>query len=391
MIVRTSVALGCSALLSAQTTWIVNASGGVGVHFSDLASAVANAVDGDTILCQTPTFGESLGGFTTNKALTIVGDANGVPLTTLGVPIQIVGLPAGKTFRMAGFQAVIDGELRIGLQNCAGRVELDNLQAREPDLFFPTAPAIDISNCASVAMRDIVDFGLPAVRVQSSRVLLTCCRLGITRINLGGGPCLWATNADIDIVQPEFQTAGLGPASGGGYAAIFATNSVLRVGGDHQALVSGGPPLSASGGSAIVANGGTVTIDPAVALAAGTGSPLIAGSATLVTAPVVGTWITTPSQAGQPLALRTTAPSASIVWQALGLPAAITATPWGTLGIDVAAGPAFFPPLVATGAGVANQLVVPPSLPRGQAFASQAVVWDGGTLSFGAPVVFVVQ
>jgi hypothetical protein len=137
--------IGSSAALPAQTTWIVNASGGPGVHFSDLAPAVAAAADGDTIVCQHPTFGDSLNGFTTNKELTIVGDANGVPLTTLVVPIQIVGLPAGKRFRMAGFQAIIDGELRIGVQNCAGEVTFDNLQARQPDFGFPTTPAIDIA------------------------------------------------------------------------------------------------------------------------------------------------------------------------------------------------------------------------------------------------------
>lgn len=166
------VAYGCCAALAAQTTWTVNSTPGAGAQFQSLAAAVATAADGDVIVCQQPTFGESLGGFTTNKGLTIVGDANGVPLTTLATPIQVVGLPAGSTFRMAGFQSIQDGELRIVLQNCAGRVELDNLQARSPDFFFPSGPAIVVDQCASVVLRDVVDFGTPAVRVDSSRVVL---------------------------------------------------------------------------------------------------------------------------------------------------------------------------------------------------------------------------
>ena len=200
------VALGCSAALVAQTTWTVNASPGSGAQFHSLAAAVAVAADGDVIVCQHPMFGESLGGFTTNKGLTIVGDAHGVPLTTLATPIQVVGLPAGSTFRMAGFQSIQDGELRIVLQNCAGRVELDNLQARSPDFFFPSGPAIVVDQCASVVLRDVVDFGTPAVRVDSSRVVLSSCWLGLTRISVGGGPCVEANNAEVDVVQPVFRT-----------------------------------------------------------------------------------------------------------------------------------------------------------------------------------------
>lgn len=386
------VVAGSAGAVLAQTTWIVNASGGPGVHFTDLATAVAAAVDGDTIACQHPTFGESLGGFTTAKGLTIVGDANGVPLTTNGAPIQVVGLPAGRTFRMAGFQAVIDGELRIVLQNCAGQVELDNLQAREPDWFFPSTPAIDITNCASVVLQDVVDFGVPAVRVVGSQVVLNHCWLGVTRILVGGGPGLCATNATVDVVQPNFHTAGLQQAPGVGYAAITATNSVLRLAGDAAAWVSGGPPFSATGGSAIVANGGTVTIDPAVTLAAGTGQPLCAGSATFVTARVPATWTATVARPGQPLAFSSMAPAGAAVWQALGLPGPLTGTPLGVLGLDPGTHFVFFPVAVASGtAPVTNATVVPAALPRGQAFASQAVVWDGSSLQIGAVVTFVVQ
>ena len=379
------------APLAAQTTWIVNADGGPGVQFTTLAAAVAAAADGDTIVCQQPLFGTSLGGFTTSKGLTIVGDHNGVPLTTIATPIQILGLPAGRTFCMAGFQAVIDGELRIGVHNCLGRVELDNLQAREPDWFFPTTPAIDIANSASVVLRDVVDFGTPAVRVQSSRVVLTTCWLGMTRTDLGGGPCLWTDGAEVDIVQPNFRTGGLVQSPTAAWAAIASTNSVLRVAGLGTSLVSGGPPGSATGGSAIVANGGSVTIDPAVVLTSGVGSPLVTGTASFVTARVLATWTTVPARPGQLLVFATTAP-AGAVWLALGVPGPLTATTLGSLGIDAGAGYAMFGVQTTSGLLPVMHLVpVPPSLPLGQAFAAQSLSWDGSSLQLGAPVTFVVQ
>lgn len=379
------------APLAAQTTWIVNADGGAGVHFSNLPAAVVAAVDGDTIVCQQPTYGSSLGGFTTGKALTILGDVAGVPLTTGVVPIQIVGLPAGRTFRMAGFQVVIDGELRITVQNCVGNVVLDNLQAREPDFFFPTTPAIDIVNCTSVALRDVVDFGVPAVRVTASRVVLTSCWLGVTRIGLGGGPCLQANGADIDIVQPNFRTAGMLAAPNVPYPAIESTNSQLRLAGSATAIVSGGPPLSATGGSAVVANGGSVTLDANVTLAAGVGQPVTTGSAPFFTRPVPASWTQMAAVPGQPLVFSSTAAAGSAVWLALGASGPQVSTPIGWLGLQPT-GYGLFPVAIASGVlPVTNLAVVPPALPRGQAFAAQAVVWDGVSLQLGAPVAFVVQ
>lgn len=387
----TTVCTVLLAPLAAQTTWIVNASGGAGVHFTDLAPAVAAAADGDTIRCQHPLFGESLNGFTTNKGLTIVGDGNGVPLTTLTAPIQVVGLPAGRTFRLAGFQAVLDGELRIVLQNCQGHVEIDNVAAREPDFVFPTTPAIDIAGCTSVVLREVVDFGTPAARIDASRVVLVGCWLGLTRIDLGGGPCLWATNAEVDVVQPRFRTGGLQQAPGFGWPAITATNSVLRVAGQGPAVVSGGPPGSATGGSAIVAIGGSVTVAPTVTLLAGLGQPLTAGTATFATVVVPATWSST-AHPGNLVTFFTMAPAGAAVWLALGPSAPLVATPLGTLGIDAAAGYAMFPPQTSSGvAPVLGIAVVPPTLPVGQSFAAQAVVWDGAALRLTTPVTVVVQ
>lgn len=377
--------------LPAQATWTVNASPGSGAQFQSLAAAVAAAADGDVIVCQQPMFGESLGGFTTNKGLTIVGDAFGVPLTTLGAPIQVVGLPAGSTFRMAGFQSVQDGELRIVLQNCAGRIELDNLQARSPDFFFPAGPAIDIAQCASVVLREVVDFGTPAVRVDSSRVVLSSCWLGITRIGVGGGPCLSASNAEVDVVQPVFRTGGLSAGVGAGWPAIAASNSVVRIGGVAGAIVSAGPSSSPTGGVAIVANAGAVRVDPAVALVAGLGQPVVAGTAAFVAAATPATWSASPAIAGQTLTIPTSAPAGAVAWLAVGSPLSLTTVALGTLGVDPATAVVLPGALVPAGGRLTTAIALPAALPRGAAFAAQAVVWAGGSLVLAAPVAFVVQ
>lgn len=64
----------------AQTTWIVNAGSGPGVNFTSLATAVATAANGDTMGVQSPPLLQAVGGFTTDKGLTIVGARGGVPL-----------------------------------------------------------------------------------------------------------------------------------------------------------------------------------------------------------------------------------------------------------------------------------------------------------------------
>ena len=372
----------------AQTTWVVNASGGPGVHFTTLAAAVAAATDGDTIRVQHPSMGQPVTGFTTNKGLTIVGESGDVPLVTTGpgfaAPIEIVGLPAARRFRMAGFLVPLAGELRIRVQNCAGQVHLENLHAREPDWSFPTTPAIDISGSASVTLRDVENFGAPAVGVDTSTVLLVSCQLGVTSVGLGGGPCLSATNSTVDVSQPLFQT---------GWSAdcITLLNSDLRLGGSISAVVSGGS-VPWWPGTPIATQGGSVTLDPAVQLLASpAASPTVTGTATVTVTSVPASW-TGHAIPGQVLSITSTALAGSFVFQALGVPGLPVVTPFGTAGLDLAGPIAFFAPvLVPAGGEVTNQVLIPPALPLGSAHATQSLVLAGTTLSLGLPCTFVVH
>lgn len=364
------------AALPAQTTWIVNAAGGPGVHFTALAPAVAAAAPGDTILVHAGPFLEGGEPFVTNKGLTIVGVGGQVPIwTTATQPIEVNGLPAGQTFRMAGFHRVSNGEIGVRLTNCVGAVHLENLRAREPDWVFPNTAAVAIDNCASVTMRAVDTFGYPAVQITNSGVVMTSCRLGITHIGLGGGPCLQATNSAVDLVMPRFDAAWHP-------YAITATGSQLRIAGTGAALVVGGSPIS------VVANGGAVAIDPRVVM----GSTPVAGSAVVTFGPLAASFPTANATPGATWAVTTTAAPGWTIFQAFGAPGLLQTSPLGSLGIDPLQPYAFFPAAVVPAAGVVtNTLSIPLGMARGSAWATQAVVWDGVTLSLGAPATFVVQ
>lgn len=374
-----------AALLSAQQTFVVNAGGGPGVNFTSLPPAVAAATDGDTIVVQAGPFGEGAVPFTTNKGLTIVGQGGAVPIyTSPSQRVQITGLPAGRSFRMVGFARIGDGPIEIDVTNCVGDVHLETLVAREPDFFFPTTASITITNCVSVTLREVVNFGAPAVRIDNSIAVLSQCELGLTRIGLGGGPGLVAATSLVDIVQPLFRTGGTGSQ-----ACVTATNSNLRFVGDGAALVSGGP--AAFGGTAVVSNGGTLVVDPAVGVVAGGGQPAYSGSTVPQFAIGDATWASA-AAAGQSLTLTTRSEPSAVAVVALGAPGPLTPTALGLLGID-AAQPYVFaaPAVIAAGGTTALAVAVPPALPRGSAFAAQPVVVTSTALRIGLPATFVLR
>lgn len=377
--------LASAAALLAQQTYLVNAGGGPGVHFASLPDAIAAAADGDTIVVQAGPFGEGAEPFRTNKGLTIVGQGGGVPIwTSPGQRLVIDGLPAGRSFRMVGFTRPSNGPIDVEVANCAGSVHLEGLVAREPDWFFPTTPSIMITNCASVTLREIVAFGAPAVRVDNSRVLLSQCELGLTRLGLGGGQCLVANTAQVDVVQPMFRTGGNGQAP-----CVAATNCEMRLVGDSMALVSGGSALW--GSTAVLCNGGSLVVDPAIVVLGGGGQAVYSGSTAPRFAIGAATW-STAAFGGQNVLLTTRSEPSAWVYLALGAPGQLTATANGVLGIDVGLPFGFAAPAVVPAGGTtALGLAVPGGMALGSAFTAQAVVFGSTGLQLGLPVTFVVR
>ena len=369
----------------AQTTWTVNAGGGA--QFTSLAAAVAAAAPGDTILVQQPAMLEAVVGFTTDKGLTIVGEGGAVPIATGATPIEVVGLPAGQRFRMAGFTQIQNGELRVRVQNCQGDVHLDNLRCREPDLFGPQGPSIRIEGCANVTLRDVETFGLPAVGIAASRVTLTLCRLGKIGTGVGGGPCLYLNGAsDVDVVEPRFDSGGTAVPIG------VDDLSALRVRGSTAAFVRSQSAF-AVGTPVLTAASSAVSFDPAVQLAPGLFQPLfhLSSGVSITMTSLPGSWCGRASP-GQILSLETSAPVDAAVFQIIGRPMPAVATPLGFLAIDPTLGFLFSLGSIVGGSGqVGTPLNLPASLPLGETFATQAIVLEGLGIELGAPVVFTVH
>lgn len=374
--------LGSSLVLPAQNLWLVNAAGGPGVHFTSLPPAVAAAADGDTIYVVTGPFGEGATPFTTDKGLTILGVGGAVPIaTTPATPITVAGLPAGSTFRMAGFTRLTDGAIDMRITNCLGDVQLENLHAREPDWFSPPTVSIAIAACSSVTMRDVENFGAPAVSIWQSTAALVQCRFGLTTLGLGGGLGVDTIDATVDIVQPHFDPATWP-------YAVSCTNSTVRIAGDAAARLVG-----TSMGAPILADAATaLTIDPTVTLVpALPGGPTVVGGAVPVAAIVPASWLGGAAQPAQNLAILSSAIAGHLVVQALGEAGPLLPTPFGLLGIDAALPFAFFPPQVMSLGPVTNTVLLPPALLSGMAFTTQSLLLGGSTLRIGSPVTFVVQ
>ena len=377
--------LVCAALvgsvLSAQTTWIVNAGGGAGVHFADLPTAVAAASDGDTIVVQTGPFQEGATPFVTSKGLTIVGEGGLVPITTsLGNAIEIVNLPATSTFRMVGFARLSNGALDVRVLNCAGKVHLERMRCREPGAFLPVWPSVEIYNSDNVTMRQFETFGSPCVQIDGSRVSMVSCRLGQTHIGLGGGQAVVANYSTVDIIEPLFEPV----------VAVAATVAVLqsdvRIAGSSGSLVNNGT------GPAVLANGGSLLVDAAVEITGvGLFGAAFAGSTppTFASLPASSTGNANP---GQALVLRTAAQASSLVFTAIGQPGFLLDTPLGTLGIAVSQGYGFLPMAVVPALGPAQaSLALPAALPLGSAYTTQSVVFQAGQLMISQPCTFVLH
>ncbi len=371
-------------------TWVVDAGGGPGVDFALLPDAVAAASDGDTILVHTGPFDEGANPFSTNKGLTIVGVGGAVPLWGNDA-YEVVNLPAGSAFRMVGFSRILNGPYHVQAQNCQGAVHFESMRAREGDFFFPNVPSIVLDNCASVTLRDIVTFGTPAVEITDSTAILTQCRLGATELpggGGGGGTAIVASNSTVSVIQPFFDTTFGEPAS------VVTENSTLRVGGDSDSYIDNDPEFGFPGGHAIVATGGSVTLDPDVVVSPDAGFLAIAGPTTITIERVPHSY-TSAATPGDLFTVTTSVPPNSSLVQILGIPGAITPTPFGTLGVDITQSIASFPPTVVGASGSwSSSVVVSAGLPRGTAFTTQAVFVEPGAgfaLGLGEPTTFVAH
>jgi hypothetical protein len=143
-----------AGFLPAQTTWIVDANNGPGTSFTDIPPAIAAATDGDTVLVRSGTYT----GFSTGKALKVIGEGSvGRPPTVLP-PVIITGLAQGKTFTAANLYVDMSSApyfplYQVELVENRGRIHLQNVDVNGWGIFsgirWVVLIGYRISNCAA--------------------------------------------------------------------------------------------------------------------------------------------------------------------------------------------------------------------------------------------------
>ncbi len=141
--------LVCTSLLSAQKTWIVDARGGLGSHFSDLPQAVQKAKDGDILLMRP---GRYSGVTIASKGLSILG-GNGVSIQPAvnKAPFTITNLPKTSKMVLRGLRFeewAYRAKATLQISSCRGIVLVEECVVLEPHLAF--GPAVSISSSSSV-------------------------------------------------------------------------------------------------------------------------------------------------------------------------------------------------------------------------------------------------
>lgn len=300
-------------------TWTVDQNGGG--DFTDLTPALAAAADGDTIRVLPGTYH----GGSTGKALTILGVPGARLITPTGLSvfdpeaIEVVGLPAGRTFVLAGIQAApLDLALSLGgtfvrVLNCQGTVHLDRVGGDMLQTFRRGLPALVVTNSAPVTVDNSVLRGAPAVIVDRAVVVLADCDVlgqtafehplsgswpsqsavdvrngglvvGQSRLTGGNGamrylgsgtfdasPALTMTAADVLLAATSVCRLAAGGAYGGPISVVTGSGTLHRDGRVALVPYSGAPPLAATVVDHVdtqastlargVAPGGTFTLD----------------------------------------------------------------------------------------------------------------------------------
>ena len=167
-------------------TWIVDAAGGPGSHFTDIPSAIGAAVAGDILLVRPGSYSA----FTLDEPLVIVAQAPGVVVGNTSSSTNVENIVLGSKAALAGMR--IEGILYV--TSCSTEIVLD-------ELVLPYG-RVQVQNCADVRLRACsvtgrdgantsnpylgFHHGHPAILVDASRVEVVDCDL----LGGDGGDCI---------------------------------------------------------------------------------------------------------------------------------------------------------------------------------------------------------
>ncbi len=261
-----------AGMLPAQTTWIVDDSGGA--QFRDIAPAVNAANAGDTIIVRPGVYN----GFAVLKGLRVLADPGAFVGARLASTIEVLNIPAGQTVLIRGL-SVSKGSFSpkpIWIHDNRGHVHLEGITS--PSKFL-------IERSQQLSLYKVSTVGSPGLHVIDSRVLSV-------ESNFRGLPVVIInTNVNVGARLEQSHVTFVGGIVEGGsdpFNQPGPASGILMVGGltelvgaDTSILVGGGIGTGIPT-PAITTSGGTITIDPAVKIQSVPGAPSIAGSATVV-------------------------------------------------------------------------------------------------------------
>ena len=316
-----SVLLALLGGISAQATYVVDASQGAGHTHTSITAALAAAKDGDLIRVRAGTY-PSFG--SVRKAVRIVGDANvTIDLGSIGNPIAVSGIAAGQQFvlRNVLLKGLYTPQGFLRVASCAGLVSLQRVRTQsglilQEGISISDARALHLSHCSvlgglvarrSSLMIEASDFSQnrvgAALAFDSSRAVLC----GVTATGLSfGGP-----------VQP----------------AVSAKSSAVRI------LRGAGSKLSASNNSgpcsALIGDASSsLSYDPAVTLAPWQNAAAIQGFGAIRAASLPSLEASA-APLGAQLQLDLRSKSGDLFALFLGLPGQPTALPFGEFWLDL--------------------------------------------------------
>lgn len=365
--------------LPAQQTWIVDAAGGSGSHFSDLPPAVAAAAPGDIVLVRYST--ASYSSVTLRRGITIVGEERGstYPRYPRLQSIILEGLPSSETIVLARFTFS-----SMTMRNTAGRVVIDGNEGGVPML---------IEDCADVVIRNLSNSAgyLYATTIRRSRVTFEGCDLEAA----GGGmfaaqfPTITAEDSVLLVHTSEIE-------GGIEYFNIFCTRSgratpalsLIRSTaflGRGTLLTGGGWVNNCPGNTApfscyysVLGGSGTILADPGATF----GCP-VDPSVRLWRTRI---WMVTNGSAvrGSSMDVRLEAPSGTFALLVASFaPPRRLPSPLGEIGID----PTAFVVLTARSVGISGELRHPMPVETGLHFGTVFATQAGLILPSGQPVV----
>lgn len=276
VIVAAMISAVPAALLHAQT-FVVDASGAAGSHFTSIAAAVA-AVPGGAVLDVRP---GTYGRFTiTGRSLTVVGGA-GVRVYDFGWPTVVIdSIPAGDTVVLRGLDiASVSLTAAIRCTNSSGAIVIDG--CRSDASTSPIGGQLLVAACGCVHVRDSVfdSTGLlwSALELDGSAVSVTSSTFA-ARFDVP----VTASNSRLDVTASSIRAGSSAPT-----VALHQSHLDVR----------GACTLTASFGSgAIVDGSGSVDVDPGATLVNAPAQPFGSG---LTVAMIAQPWTTvTPGSPG---------------------------------------------------------------------------------------------